>query len=260
MKNRSWYKSPNCLNEDKRLSYSARNIGRVFFAFCNALGQCRKSYDELARLAHCSRNTAISGVRQLVDAGYISSCNTHYYSEKLGNVRGKNAYCVNLTVLNRGYTMIRRDIFKLDLADAAAVIYVQILIAAGNANRAFPSISLFQKLTGAARSTVCAGLKLLKKLPVLLVQLCLKKNGAFAANSYILVSTAPSKSTGGSENTPKRPANFFIAFYDIIKNAVCKAIGRINRLFDIGMARILDFKVKTQITLGLRKGKRHFKG
>ena len=52
--------------------------------------------------------------------------------------------------------------------------------------------SKLQKITGAARSTVCAGLRLLKRLPLLFVQLCPKKNGAY----MILPSQAANEATG----------------------------------------------------------------
>ena len=52
--------------------------------------------------------------------------------------------------------------------------------------------SKLQKITGAARSPVCAGLRLLKRLPLLFVQLCPKKNGAY----MILPSQAANEATG----------------------------------------------------------------
>lgn len=63
----SKFKVPNALIQDSRLSYSARRLVCVFFAFSNALGACKKSYDELAKLAHCSAKTAVSGAQQLID-------------------------------------------------------------------------------------------------------------------------------------------------------------------------------------------------
>lgn len=49
-----------------------------------------------------------------------------------------------------------------------------------------------KKITGAARSPVCAGLRLLKRLPLLFVQLCPQKNGAY----MILPSQAANEATG----------------------------------------------------------------
>lgn len=232
MKKRSRYKNPNVLNTDQRLDYTARNVGRVFYAFRNALGQCKKSYAELARLANCSPTTAVKAVQQLIDAGYITRSHTSYYSDKLGRViTGKNCYDVNLKVLESGYTLIGRDSFNLGLSDFAAVLYAQVLTEAGNTNRAFPSISRIQRTTGATRSTVCAGLKLLKKLSSLLVQLCKKRNGAYSSNSYILIkecsAMAPTPSVSVQEAADRRAVDLFRDFYFTIKSCVCKAVKRL---------------------------------
>ena len=221
----SKFKSPNALNQDTRLSYSARRLGNVFYSFSNALGQCRKSYEDLAKLARCSVKTAVKGVQQLVEAGYISYCNTYHYAHECGRVvYGKNTYSVNLGLLQEGYTLISRDVFRYDLTDAFFSLMMAVFTCLGNKKRAWPSISMLQKMTGAARSTVCAGLAVLKELPILLVQHCMKKTREFAANSYILVQAGQTITISvPNANNEKLPLDLPI---DHIINATpCKASG-----------------------------------
>lgn len=200
----SKFKAPNALIQDTRLSYSARRLGCVFFSFSNPMGICRKSYDRLATLAQCSRKTVIRGVKQLVKYGYISFHNTYHYDQKAGRaVYGKNCYCINAELLREGYTLISRDVFRYTLSDAFFTIFMAIFTCFGNSKRAWPSISMLEKMTGAARSTVCAGLLLLKELPILLVQHCLKKTRQFTSNSYILVQDSSANGTTAPSENPK---------------------------------------------------------
>ena len=41
-KRRSYFKVPNALIFDTTLSFATRRVGMIFFAYCNALGGCRK--------------------------------------------------------------------------------------------------------------------------------------------------------------------------------------------------------------------------
>ena len=190
-KRRSYFKVPNALIFDTTLSFATRRVGMIFFAYCNALGGCRKSYEAIAALAGCSVATAVKAVRELSEAGYLTVKHTKYHSGKLGRtVYGKNTYTVDLALLKKGYTILDRAVLEQELTDSALIVLCAIIVCAGNSSRAFPSISALQKKTGAVRSTVCAGLKLLKTLKNLLVQLCVKKNREHTANSYILCNTS----------------------------------------------------------------------
>lgn len=228
-KRRSYFKVPNALIFDTNLSFATRRVGMIFFAYCNALGGCRKSYETIAALAGCSVATAVKAVRELSKAGYLTVKHTKYHSGKLGRtVYGKNTYTVDLALLRQGYTIFNRAIFSQELTDSAFIVFCAVVICAGNRGRAFPSISALQKKTGAVRSTVCAGLKLLKTLKNLLVQLCVKKNREHTANSYILCNTSAFcvQHTAGEEN--------------------CQAL--IEGFSLRGVVRFLANKVKTQIT------------
>jgi len=185
MKKRSYFKCPNALIRDDRLSYTARRVGCVLFAFSNAFGVCRKGYAEIARFADVSAATVKSAVNALARLGYLTVAPTKRYCAGIGGVGyGKNEYALNLSVLRKGYTRVSRDVFGYELTASAFVVYLAILMFQGGRNRAWPSIAKLQKATGAVCSTICTGLKLLRKLPTLLVQRFVKPDGAFAANSY----------------------------------------------------------------------------
>ena len=241
---KSWFKCPNCLNHDPRLDYSARNIGKVFYAYCNALGTTCKSYETIAELAHCDRNTAIKGVQQLVRAGYISYCNTKYFSKKKNKVLlGKNVYSVNLNLLNDGYTIFNRNIFEQGLTDAALVIFCEIIICAGNKNRSYPSHKDITEATGVGHSTVCAYLKRLKQLSCLLVQLCLKKNHAYAKNSYIFVTEQAKEAFPSCDNTTEQNNQ---DFWFKSKNRLGKVLAKVKRfLFGLGVVQNMGCYIRT---------------
>lgn len=248
-RNRSYFKCPNALIGDDHLSYSARRVGCALFAFTNALGSCRKSYEDLARIIGVSVPTVAEAVRALAEFGYITFTTTKRYCGEIGGVGyGKNAYSVNLNVLSEGYTFVSRSVFSYDLTDSAFVIFIAIAFFMGGCNepkRAWPSIGDLKKMTGAARSTVCAGLRLLKRLSSLLVQLCMKKNGAFAANSYLAVnaaalSTKPCVATNEVATTAARPS---IRLYSIIKNALLQGVDHIFSW--LGVVRIFANKAIT---------------
>lgn len=184
----SKFKYPQKLFRDQRLSKAAKVVGGMMYAYRNALGVCRKSYKELAGLAGVSSDTVLKAVKELEAAGYVTKSNTHYYSQTKGKVlRGKNIYTCDLNVLREGYTFLPREVFQNGLTISQQLIYISLYVTAGNRKRAFPSIHDMSKASGCCRSTVCEALKVLKKLPALLVHLCKKRNGAFAASSYNFV-------------------------------------------------------------------------
>lgn len=234
-KRRSYFKVPNALIFDTTLSFATRRVGMIFFAYCNALGGCRKSYEAIAALAGCSVATAVKAVWELSEAGYLTVKHTKYHSGKLGRtVYGKNTYTVDLALLKKGYTILDRAVLEQELTDSALIVLCAIIVCAGNSSRAFPSISALQKKTGAARSTVCAGLRLLKALKTLLVQLCIKKNQEHSRNSYHICGVAE--------------GNYAAASCDqhIAASDACQA--PIEGFSLMGVVRFLANKVKTQIT------------
>ena len=234
MKKRSYFKLPNTLIHDTALPYSTRRVGAALYAYSNALGTCRKSYAQIARLAGCSESTAVAAVRQLAAAGYISFCRTSRYCHAIRGVgKGKNLYSVSLNVLEDGYTFVSRDVFYHAMTDAAFVVYMEMLLEIGNRDHGWPSISRMQEKTGAARSTVLAGLKLLKTLPTLLVRLCVRRNGAFAANSYI---SCHDKSQGIVQANTFTP----LLFYLKAARAICQGARRLfSHFFSRGVGRNL---------------------
>ena len=122
-KRRSYFKVPNALIFDTTLSFATRRVGMIFFAYCNALGGCRKSYEAIAALAGCSVATAVKAVRELSEAGYLTVKHTKYHSGKLGRtVYGKNTYTVDLALLKKGYTILDRAVLEQELTDSALIV------------------------------------------------------------------------------------------------------------------------------------------
>ena len=215
-------KLPNMLIADDRLSYSERRVGLALFAFSNAMGACHKSYAELGALAKCSSTTARSSVQHLSALGYVSYTNTYRYDGNKGVVYAKNEYICDLSMLDHGYTAIPRAVFSHQVPHSTFILMMTVYMEMGNTGRAFPSITVLQKITGAVRSTVCAGLKLLKNISLFLIQLCRKRNGSCAANSFFLIHRRASEhaTQAVSEERPKsRP--FIVRIKNIIKRIRC---------------------------------------
>ena len=180
------FKLPNRLICDGSLSPSARKVGCVLYAHRTALGFCRKSFDALAALSGLCPATARKAVEELSQAGYLSFGRTwRYLQRKRRVVYGPTAYQLSLD-FEGGYTLIPRDLLEQSagLTHAAFLVCLCLLRCAGSSRRAFPSISALQRAAGLARSTVCRALQQLKSQAWLLVLLCRKRSGAFAANSY----------------------------------------------------------------------------
>lgn len=188
MKKTSTFKMPNALICDQALSLSSRKVGAVLYAYRNAFGVCKKSYEDIARLSDLSCGTVRKAVAELVAAGYISAVHTYrYHQGKQRIVFGKNAYCCTLH-FRGGYTLIPREVLRQrSITPGAFCICLYICMQAGKKRRAFPSISKISEAVGVARSTVCCALQQIRTLANFLVQLCRKANGAFCANSYFVV-------------------------------------------------------------------------
>lgn len=185
------FKMPNELIGDTALPYSARRVAAVLYAHKNALGSCHKTYAELAQLSGLSPATVRKAVIALSERGYIAKRKTYRYAaDKRAVIYGKTEYHCSMS-FKRGYTLIPREIFKLELSDSAFSVLLYIFRcmprSGKDAFRAHPSIQQIERITGAARSTVCLALRALKQIPMILAQLCRKVNGAFGKSSYYLV-------------------------------------------------------------------------
>ena len=188
------FKLPNALINDDRLTLSARVLAVVFYSHRNALGFSKKSIAELSALSGLSSATVRRATEELYAAGYIFSARTYRWSKKKQRlIYGKKCYRCTLKFAG-GYTLVPRDILPQipELSASALCILLYICQAAGNTRRAYPSISRISAAVGVARSTVCRALHQLKGISSLLVQLCRKINGAFAATSYHLVHSVSS--------------------------------------------------------------------
>ena len=81
--------------------------------------------------------------------GYLTFKTTRRRCKALYGVGyGKNAYSLNLSVLKRGYTFVRRDTPRHELTASAFIIFLCLLSFQGQHNRMWPSIAELQKATG----------------------------------------------------------------------------------------------------------------
>lgn len=204
MKRRNTFKLPNRLIRDDRLSPAARKLAAVLYAHRNALGFCTKSAAALSALSGLCPATVRRAVEELSGAGYLSAGRTYRYLARKGRVVfGRMAYQVRLS-FEGGYTLIPRDLLaqRAELTPAAFLVCLCLLMSAGNRRRAFPSISRLSRLAGIARSTVCRALAQIRSVSWLLVQLCRKRTGAFAANSYCFTTVLAPNQTAVLEPNP----------------------------------------------------------
>ena len=184
---RSYFKLPNSVVTDKKLSYSARHIAAVLYSRQNAKGECRKSLEQLCTISSYSMATVVKAIRELVAQGYLTVQKSYRYRETLGRVGcDRNTYCMNPEKMKGSYTLVARESLQNELKESAMVIYLYLLTAAGKRNRAWPSIRMIADAVGAAQSTICEALKRFKAMSGIIVENCIKRNRVFASNSYFL--------------------------------------------------------------------------
>ena len=193
MKRYAMFKVPSSLIRCVALHPSARKIAAVLYAFRNSRGQVKKGLDELATLTGCDRKTVLASIRRLEDAGYLTTHRATRYDTKLGKlVHDRNLYTLNLDFAS-GYTLVPYALLQyVTLTPAAFVVALYICQAAGATRRAYPSVNHIAGIVGIAKSTVCLALGVLKQVPLFLIQLCRKVNGALSCNSYWMVTVLPS--------------------------------------------------------------------
>lgn len=183
------FKMPNSLICNDALSYSARRLGAVLYARRNALGCSRKSLEQLSELSGCAVATVRKGLVELEEAGYVSIQRCYKYSGALGRlVYARPIYQLDLS-FKGGYTQMPRDIFAYggSVGNATFVVLMYLHQQAGNGTRAYPSINRVCRALGMGCSSVCRALQAIKELSCWLVRRCVKKNRAFACNSYHVV-------------------------------------------------------------------------
>lgn len=182
------FKMPNTLIDDGRLDYSARKVGAVLYSRRNAFGGCCKSLKILGMLSNLCVTTVHKAVQELSDAGYITITPRHRFDKKRKKwLKSANLYTCNLT-FEGGYTLMPRSVFNhIDMTDSSFTVLMHIYQQAGNASRAYPSISKICKGLAMAMSTVCLGIVAIRKLSCILVQHCILENRKFTCNNYLLV-------------------------------------------------------------------------
>lgn len=195
------FKVPNRLICEAGLSLSARKVGVILYAHCNAFGFCHRSLRGLAELSGVSMATVKKAAGELAEAGWLTVSRTYVWNEKLGRrVYGKKEYQL-APVPKRGWTRIPRDYINRNtkITSASFVIGLYLYVAGSKDRRAFPSISKIAGAVGVARSTVCRALHQIKQMGDFLVQLCRTAKKVFAANSYYLCTILHYSSVTGQE-------------------------------------------------------------
>lgn len=178
---RQLFPNPNRLLCDDTLSYSARRVGAALYSHRNRLGLMY-----LAKRSSCSVPTVRKAVEELERAGYISHCTNLQCREEIGRVGyGRTTYSCLLPV-TEDYTLLPRKIFGWSLSHGAFCVCLCLFQQAGNADRAFPSISRIGRLLGMGCATVCRALGAVRKLRAILVLRCKRHNRVFSSNSYYL--------------------------------------------------------------------------
>ena len=187
-KRRLTFKVPNRLITDDRLSYSARKLGAVLYSRRNAFGNCSKTLATLSRLSGLSVSTVSKALVELQDTKYITvQRNYRYHTTMEKLLFDKSTYSCTLS-FDGGYTLMPRDIFKhTGISNSSFTILMYLYQQTGNKNRAYPSISRMVKALGMAHSTVCCGLQMIRELACILVHRCVKRNHAYASNTYYIV-------------------------------------------------------------------------
>ncbi len=257
MKRQAKFKIPNALICDAALPLSARKVGAVLFAYCDAHGQVCKGLREIAQLSRCTPQTAQRAVAALADAGYIEvRKRTRYDAQRRQLVHDRNCYVLRLD-FSAGYTLAPYALFRYELTPAAYMVSLYIIKSAGASRRAYPSLSRIMDALGVARSTVCAALAVLRELPLFLVQLCRKANGALSCSSYWIVTILHRSTSSHTAHTEETVS----AVLPGIRFAVPAFIVRLRRIlhnpFSLqGVVRFLPHQVRNKITEDLSERKK----
>ncbi len=185
MKQRT-FKIPNALIRDTRLSPTARKVGVVLYARTNALGYCHKSLTQIAEQSGCAVSTARTALRELSDAGWITSQKTFVWNAQVNRkVYGKTAYQIR-PLPQKGWTLIPRSFLarNVELNPSAFVVAIYLYVAADATRRAFPSIAKIADAVGLSARTVCRTLEKIRHMGEWFVMRCVSRMGDYAANSY----------------------------------------------------------------------------
>lgn len=245
------FKVPNALITDKALPYSAKQVGVFLYRSHNRFGAYRKSLEGISTACGLTVPTVRKAMSILEQQGYITRERGYRYAEDLHRtVYGQTVYhCV--MGYSDGFTMIPCSIFDHSFTPATFTAILYIFMLMGNTHRAWPKIDAIAAALDMGRATVCRAFSAIRRVGLLLIQHCIKRNGKYTSNSFyrlrsaaqtMIASSLPyadehrSEGSGGSGHAAAGVvSSFLMSATDAIFNAVSGFWDRVRlSLFRVG--------------------------
>lgn len=196
---------PNWIDDDIQM-YDSTKL--VLFALLASVGSRMTvciSQDQLAALSGCCRNTVAKALRELTERGILFSTRRYYYSRCLKQVvRGKTRYYLRRCGADSSFTLVPRELLAAQMTPAEFTAALHAYRLAGRTGRCCPSLRRFASQIDHAKSTVCRAMKKLHLRQVISKLKCLKKNNAYACNSYYPTAWVRKKGAGAGSLTGGR--------------------------------------------------------
>ena len=185
MRKQSFAGMANHVITDPQLYPSTKRVFFAMLAHCSRHSTVRKSVKELATLSHCSPATVQQALEQLQERGFIHKIRCFRYSQTLSRpVYARNAYQIKRSKLTGSYTLVPRELLKLDVTHSAFVAALYIYMKAGRQGRSYASLRTAAAQVGLSKATVCRAMQVLRQVQALTRLFCVMANKAFSCNSY----------------------------------------------------------------------------
>lgn len=185
MRKQSFAGMANHVITDPQLYPSTKRVFFAMLAYCSRHGTVRKSIKELAVLSHCSPSTVQQALEQLQERGFIHKIRCFRYSHALSRpVYARNAYQIKRGKLTGSYTLVPRELLKLDVTHSAFVAALYIYMKSGRQGRSYASLRTTAEQVYLSKATICRAMEALRHAQALVRLLCIKANRAFSCNSY----------------------------------------------------------------------------
>lgn len=185
MRKQSYVKTPNCIIVDDAMYSSTKRVLTAMLAYCSKKGTVRKSLEELAALSHCSTATVKRALAELGTRGIISKIRCFRFSDYLSRaVYAKNAYQINHSKLQGGYTLVPRELLAAPVSHSTFVVAMYIYMTAGRRGRSWASLRTAAKRVDLSKATICRAMEALRAAQIIVRYFCIMANHAHSCNSY----------------------------------------------------------------------------
>lgn len=182
---------PNELIRDPNLRPSTKRVAVVLYAYRGKNNALCRTIAQLARQSQCCENTVRQALCELEERKYIERKHRYRYDPLLGRpVFKSNRYILRVD-LNRGYTLMPRDVLFAQVTHTQFAILLLIMCYQGRKNHAYPSIRKAANDLWIATSTVCVAILVLVKHQHMVRNRCLTQGGCYSCNCYYIVFLAP---------------------------------------------------------------------